>query len=106
MPMLFIHGERDTYIPLEQAQVLYRLARGPKSLWVVPGARHNQSIHQQPESYERRLVAFFDEHLGGAATSESMTGSVMSELAQPLAEGGSEAPELQRATATGAGRGA
>lgn len=66
-PILFIHGERDSYIPVEQSQLLYDLAPGPKSLWVVPGAKHNQSVVVRPEYYGRRTVAFFDEHLGHTA---------------------------------------
>jgi pimeloyl-ACP methyl ester carboxylesterase len=62
-PMLFIHGERDGYIPVEQSQLLYEHARGPRSLWVVPGAKHNQSVTARPAYYAKRTVAFFDEHL-------------------------------------------
>lgn len=83
-PILFIHGERDSYIPLEQGQLLYRLANEPKFLWTVPGARHNESVVQQPEEYARRIVAFFDQHLAHCASSESLDSVAMSDLAQPL----------------------
>jgi fermentation-respiration switch protein FrsA (DUF1100 family) len=43
-PLLMIHGEADTYIKMEMARALFRRASGPKELWAVPGARHNQSI--------------------------------------------------------------
>jgi len=62
-PILFIHGERDSYIPVEQSQLLYEQAPGPKSLWVVPQAKHNQSAVVRPEYYALRTVTFFDEHL-------------------------------------------
>lgn len=62
-PTLFIHGERDSYIPVEQSQLLYEAAPGPKSLWVVPGAKHNQCVVVKPEYYALRTVAFFDEYL-------------------------------------------
>lgn len=65
VPMLFIHGERDTYIPIAQGRALYEIANGPKQFWSVPGARHNRSMSMQPEEYARRLVVFFDEHLAG-----------------------------------------
>lgn len=65
-PMLFIHGERDSYIPVEQSQLLYSMAPGPKSLWVVPGAKHNQSAVVTPDYYARRTVAFFDRYLASA----------------------------------------
>ncbi|GMU21528.1 MAG: hypothetical protein AMXMBFR13_16210 [Phycisphaerae bacterium] len=66
--ILFIHGARDSYIPVEQSQLLYDLAPVPKkSLWVVPGAKHNQSVVTRPQYYSTRTVAFFDEHLARPA---------------------------------------
>ncbi|MBI4717297.1 MAG: alpha/beta fold hydrolase [Planctomycetes bacterium] len=69
-PILLIHGEKDSYIPIAQSQALFQLAAGPKELWIVPGASHNQSVMVQPEAYARRLVAFFDEHLDGYAAQQ------------------------------------
>jgi pimeloyl-ACP methyl ester carboxylesterase len=63
IPILFIHGEKDTYIPAAQCQALYDLAHGPKSLWIVPEARHNQCIKMDPAQYVRRMVQFLDEHV-------------------------------------------
>ncbi len=68
-PILFIHGEKDSYIPYSHCQTLYELAHGPKSLWIVPGAKHNQSIKAASSEYARRMVGFFEEHLVGAAQS-------------------------------------
>jgi len=64
-PILFIHGERDSYIPVEQSKLLYELAPTPKYLWVVPGAKHNQSVVVCPEAYADRTVRFFDRFLAG-----------------------------------------
>ncbi len=63
MPILFIHGEKDSYIPVAQCQALYDLAHGPKALWIVPEARHNQCIKMDPTQYGRRIVNFLDEHV-------------------------------------------
>ena len=62
-PILIVHGEKDSYIPIAQSQSLFDLARGPKQLWIVPSAKHNQAILLQPGEYARRAVRFFDEHL-------------------------------------------
>ncbi len=95
IPILFIHGERDGCIPVEQAQMLYSLASEPKYLWLVPGARHNQSVTQQPEEYARRLVAFFDRHLAGCDPATTLDPAAMSDLAQPVeGEGGSWADRV------------
>jgi uncharacterized protein len=64
-PLLMIHGEADSYIKLKMADSLLKLANGPKTLWPVPGARHNQAIVVAGAEYARRIIAFFDEHLAG-----------------------------------------
>jgi pimeloyl-ACP methyl ester carboxylesterase len=62
-PLLMIHGEADSYIKLEMARALFRRVAGPKELWAVPQARHNQSITVAGPEYAQRVVAFFDQHL-------------------------------------------
>jgi uncharacterized protein len=62
-PMLFIHGERDSYLPVEQTRLLYALAPQPKYLWIAPGARHNQAVVLHPEFYASLTAGFFDLHL-------------------------------------------
>ncbi len=62
-PLLFIHGERDSYLPVEQSQLLYSLAAQPKYLWIAPGARHNQAALLHPERYAALLLGFFLRHL-------------------------------------------
>jgi len=79
-PLLLIHGERDSYIPIAQSQTLYDMACGPKSLWVVPGARHNQSVLVQRSEYIQRVRHFFQEHLAG------MTAPRLIEVASPSHE--------------------
>lgn len=62
-PVLFIHGEKDSYLPVEQSRRLYALAPQPKYLWVAAGARHNQAAVLHPERYSRLTMTFFDQHL-------------------------------------------
>ncbi len=62
-PMLLIHGEKDSYIPVEQSRLLYALTSQPKFLWVVRAAKHNQSVDVQPAEYARRTVQFFGRYL-------------------------------------------
>jgi fermentation-respiration switch protein FrsA (DUF1100 family) len=63
--MLFIHGEKDSYIPVQQSRLLYALAAQPKFLWIAPGARHNQAVVLHPERYDRLTIGFFDQYLAG-----------------------------------------
>ncbi len=66
-PILFIHGQRDDYLPVEQANLLFDSAKDPKDLWIVTGAKHNQAATVQPEEYARRTTSFFDRYLAGIA---------------------------------------
>lgn len=101
-PLFFIHGERDSIIPVEQTEMLYSLAWDPKYLWTIPRARHNQSVVQQPQEYARRITAFFDRYLAGQEAAERnaavLDAAVLSDLTQPVA---SEA-EPQRRRVVGA----
>jgi uncharacterized protein len=67
-PILFIHGERDSYLPVEQSRRLYALAPQPKALWIAPGARHNQAVVHHPDFYRELTTRFFDRHLAGMPT--------------------------------------
>jgi len=63
--MLFVHGEKDSYIPVQQSRLLYALAGQPKFLWIARQARHNQAVILHPERYARLTIDFFDRYLAG-----------------------------------------
>ncbi len=86
-PMLFIHGEKDSYLPVEQSRRLYALAPQPKLLWIAPGARHNQAVVLHPEFYSRLTVSFFNRYLAGAAGSTTVADkTAVQPIARDLAE--------------------
>lgn len=71
-PILFIHGQRDSYIREDQTRLLYNLAPAEsKYLWIVPKAKHNQSVIIEPRQYAARTIAFFRRHLAGEAVDEA-----------------------------------
>ena len=45
VPVLLVHGERDTETPPAHSQRVYQALGGRKHLVLVPGAGHNQSLH-------------------------------------------------------------
>ena len=67
VPVLFIHGERDTYVRPEQTRVLYDLKPGAKELWICPDAKHNQAVVTDPKTYGQRLTLFFSRYLSAEA---------------------------------------
>ena len=54
-PMLFIHGDSDTFVPYSMAMPLYKAKQGEKSLWTTHGTRHARSFHDYPEEYVKRV---------------------------------------------------
>jgi pimeloyl-ACP methyl ester carboxylesterase len=42
-PLLIVHGDADTFFPLEHAHQLFDAAREPKELWIEPGYGHAES---------------------------------------------------------------
>ena len=61
--VLLIHGAQDSYVPMDSVRALYRAARPPKALWVVPEAGHREAAQHRPDEYERRVVDFFQTYL-------------------------------------------
>jgi fermentation-respiration switch protein FrsA (DUF1100 family) len=62
-PVLMIHGEADAYIKPDMARALFDRAAGPRELWLVEGAKHNQALHVAGDGYRRRVLDFFERHL-------------------------------------------
>jgi fermentation-respiration switch protein FrsA (DUF1100 family) len=58
-PKLFIQGDRDEIVPLQLGQELFAAAQGPKSFWIVAGARHNDILESAGAEYRQRLQAFY-----------------------------------------------
>jgi len=58
-PVLLICDEADTTLPCRHSKKIYAAARGPKSLWMVPGAFHTAALGFAPEEFQRRVLEFF-----------------------------------------------
>ena len=65
LPMLFIHGDADDYVPTRMVYPLYGAKPGDKELWVVPGASHANSYRDNREEYTRRVGEFVGRYIGG-----------------------------------------
>lgn len=58
VPILFIHGEADTFVPCRMARELYEACRSPKELLVIPGAGHAEAYYKDTAGYEGAVRAF------------------------------------------------
>lgn len=64
IPMLFIHGGKDKFVPTYMAQVLYdACSSGYKDILIVDGADHAKSYRLAKEEYERRIEAFAEKFI-------------------------------------------
>lgn len=67
-PLLIIHGDADSQIPLGHSRMIYGNADPTATeLWVVPGADHGFAHALESYRYETRVLQFFDRHLCATA---------------------------------------
>jgi fermentation-respiration switch protein FrsA (DUF1100 family) len=62
-PLLLVHGDQDTLVPLENGEALYEAAGEPKQLYIVSGAGHGGFLDADPGRFEQVLVDFFNTNL-------------------------------------------
>ena len=58
VPILFIHGSKDTFVPTKMCQVIYDCCASPKKKLIIEGAAHAESYFKDMESYEKALDEF------------------------------------------------
>jgi len=57
-PILFIHGEKDVYVPVGMAYENYAATHAPKQLWIVKNASHAESFWINPTRYQQHVEEF------------------------------------------------
>lgn len=62
-PLFIIHGRYDNLVPAVHARHLFRAAGEPKSLWLVPGAKHDKCGEVGGFTYKQKLADFFRTYL-------------------------------------------
>lgn len=63
VPMLFIHGDADTFVPFEMLDVVYNAcASAEKEKLVSPGAAHGGAVSTEPTLYWDTVTAFLDKY--------------------------------------------
>lgn len=63
IPVLFIHGDEDRFVPLEMTEKNYKACASEKELCVISGARHSKCYYVDTEKYEKAVTEFFNKHL-------------------------------------------
>jgi fermentation-respiration switch protein FrsA (DUF1100 family) len=63
LPMFFIHGTADDFVPTEMVHRLYAAKPEPKSIWLAPDAAHALSYKKHPETYTRHIRNFLSPYI-------------------------------------------
>ena len=62
IPILFIHGTDDKFVPVRMTYENYKSCNAPKELLIVPGAIHGQSYYLEKEKYEAVTKKFWEKY--------------------------------------------
>lgn len=61
VPVFFVHGTDDQFVPIEMTYDNYKACSAPKHLLVVPGAEHGMSYLVDKETYEKAAKEFWED---------------------------------------------
>lgn len=62
VPVLFIHGTDDNFVPIRMTYDNYTACAAPKKLLVVPGADHGMSYYTDKQEYEDTIKKFWEKY--------------------------------------------
>lgn len=62
VPILLIHGGKDSQIPVENSILLDENAKNSE-LWIIENADHGQNHALKKQEYEKRILDFFEKNL-------------------------------------------
>ena len=63
IPMLFMHGEKDDFVPTEMVYKLYEcLPESRRSIYIAKEATHTKSIDIDVKEYTKQLSTFLDKY--------------------------------------------
>ena len=57
-PILFIHGDKDTFVPCSMCDELYASCASQKTKLIVKGAGHCESYYKNTKAFEDALDKF------------------------------------------------
>ena len=58
VPILFLHGDADTFVPCSMVHELYGACVSEKKLVIIEGAGHVESCYRDAEKYQGAIVDF------------------------------------------------
>lgn len=64
IPILFIHGREDDFVPLWMSEKNYSECRSAKDLFIVDNAAHAASYYESKDKYEAKVKSFLEKFIG------------------------------------------
>ena len=62
IPVIFVHGDKDGFVPVEMTYQNYEACTAEKELFIAEGAAHGTSYLAYPEECQQRLINFFKKY--------------------------------------------
>lgn len=62
VPTVFIHGDKDTFVPCRMVYELYEACAAEKKLVIVEGASHAEAYYKNPEKYLGAIGEWIDRY--------------------------------------------
>ncbi|MDK8182821.1 alpha/beta hydrolase [Paenibacillus sp. UMB4589-SE434] len=73
LPIMFIHGKSDIFVPTYMSEEMFNIKPGPKQLLLIDKATHGVAYCYDQELYEAEVTRFVQQHVGTyAVLSESL----------------------------------
>ena len=63
VPILYIHGEEDTFVPTALAQELYENTKSEADIMTVAGAGHGESYVIAEKKYREKMNSFLEKYM-------------------------------------------
>ena len=60
VPVLLLHGDRDSVIPIELGRELFDRIKGPKEFVIIAGGDHNDAMPRDTQAYWSAIDRFID----------------------------------------------
>ncbi len=63
IPILFIHGDKDNFVPTWMSEKNFEVCNSPKELLIVKNAGHAASYYENTQQYEEKVTAFMEKYV-------------------------------------------
>ena len=93
VPLLLIHGDADTTVPIADGRRLAAAAGPTAEHWVVPGADHSQAHATATADYEARVTSFLRDAFASVRTEAPIIGAPGSDTDPDELEPGAPDPD-------------